>query len=135
MDEERIKIYSYAKVWHHEKKIYNIMNVVMPTPVSPYDAAGFIGIIFLEMVLGTIFPIFAKMPFIIKYFIVPYLTTYVLRKKKLDGKNPISYFLGVIRYYITVSGTYVEGWKRIRDKSETVKLAWYYSRGRKGEKR
>lgn len=135
MDEEKIKIYSYTKVWKHEKKIYNIMNLILPTPINPYDLASFFGILILEMVVGEIFPPLSRLPFIVKYFILPYLGTYILRKKKLDGKNPIFYFAGILRYYLTISGTYVECFRRMREKKTEVSLDWYCSRGRvKGER-
>lgn len=131
MDEDKITIYSYAKVWRYEKKIYNIMNWNLPSPINPYDLATFIGILMAELMAGNVLPFIGRMPFVLKYLVIPYLGTYILRRKKLDGKNPISYFFGALWYYLFTAGTYVEGWKRRRDKTKKIKLDWYYSVGKR----
>lgn len=133
MEEEKIKVYSYAKVWKHEKKIYNVMNWILPTPVNPYDLAGFCGMLLLILLLGRIFPPIQSIPGAVRYLLLPYGATYLLRRKTMDGKNPIWYLAGMVSYYLTVQGTYVEGWKRHRDSQETIRLSWFCSRGRRGE--
>lgn len=34
MENDKLTIYSYAKVWKIEKKIYNIGNIVFPVPIE-----------------------------------------------------------------------------------------------------
>ena len=50
--------------------------------------------------------------------------------KKLDGKNPLRYMLGVITFLFVEQGKSVEFFQTTPDKEATIKLTWNCSEGR-----
>lgn len=122
--DNRIEIYSYAKVWRIERKIYSIGNFHLPAPVNPHDLMSFIGVLILMQILCGVVPLLSALPSIVKYFVAPYFISKYLMKKKLDGKSPISYLIGLIVYFFTEAGTYVEIFERYRDKEVTYEHDW-----------
>lgn len=128
--ENRVKIYSYTKVWKVEKKIYSFSNIKLPFPINPYDLLvyGVIALIFL--ILGKIFPFINEIPAVLRYLAFPYLIATYVMKVKVDGKNPIKFFVGVVRYYCTVKGNYFQNFRKHPEKkSEKIVLNWNCSRG------
>lgn len=128
-ENEKITVYSYTKVWKSEKKIYAIMNWILPAPVNPYEASCLVGCIILLGIISRMLPFLDELPFVIRYMLIPYGCTRYLLKKKLDGKNPILYFLGLMQYVLLVSGTYVERFKRHPERDIVVKCQWISARG------
>lgn len=126
---ERVKIYSYTKVWKVEKKIYSISNIPLPRPINPFDLLSFVGAALFMLILGFIIPVTAKLPEVIRFIGIPYGITNYLMKKKLDGKNPIKYFIGCIRYLLTMKGNYLQAFKNHADKKEKLTMSWNCSRG------
>lgn len=131
--EERIKIYSYRKVWKVERKIYAIGNIVLPFAVNPNDALSFVGALVVVMIVIKIIPPLAVMPAVIQYFILPIFLAKYLMKKKLDGKNPVLYLAGIIGYWMTEANTYIEGFRRYRNKEQIIKQYWRCSWRRDSE--
>ncbi len=131
MEENKIKIFSYAKVWKVEKKIYAISRFSLPRPISPYDLLAFAGVVLCMMLFSKLIPLLAVMPVIIRYIGIPYAIVAYLTKKKLDGKNPLKYFSGCILYFFTVRGTYLQLFHRNRNmqKKEKITLNWNCSMG------
>lgn len=126
---DKIKIYSYTKVWKVEKKIYSISNIPLPRPINPFDLLGFIGTALFMLIMGLIIPVTANIPAVIRFIGIPYGITNYLMKKKLDGKNPIKYFAGCIRYWITTKGNFIQAFRNHQEKKENVTLTWNCSRG------
>lgn len=128
MDDKKITIYSYMKVWNVEKKIYNIGNFVLPVPVELWSAVyclfAFLGI----CVLQKAFPIITVVPAIIRLGFVPYGIMYILRKKKLDGKNPVRYFIGLTGY-LCDRKSYTERFAKHMSGKERIMLDWNCSVG------
>lgn len=129
MEEKRIKIYSYTKVWKWEKKIYSISNIPLPMPVNPYDLLYFVGFALLMVVLGKIIPAITAIPVVLRFVAFPYIITTYLMKKKVDGKNPIKYFAGCIRYFFMERGSYLQTFKRHPDRKEKLSIKWNCSMG------
>lgn len=129
MDDKKVKIYSYAKVWKIEKKIYSISNIPLPTPLNPYDLLSFVGIAIFILILGKIIPAITVIPVVLRFVAFPYIIANYLMKKKLDGKNPIKYFIGCIRYFFVVKGTYMQTFRRHPEKKERIALKWNCSMG------
>ncbi len=129
MDEktEKIQIYSYAKVWNLEHSIYSIGNVNLPVPIHPNNALYFIGSFLFIIILGKIFPLINLFPVIVRCLIIPYAITYVLRKKKLDGKSPIKYFIGLLIYELFIDGRYFERFKGYSERPQIEKMNWICS--------
>lgn len=132
MDEEKkITLYSYSKVWRVEKKIYAFGNIILPCPIGIYDLLYFIIFAFIMTIFGNLIPIITEVPIIIRLVIVPYFAGRFVQKKKLDGKNPIKYFFGYIKYVFVDKGTYIERFNKKNDKTEKeVKINWVCSKGR-----
>ena len=128
--EKRVTVYSYAKVWRVEKKVYVIGNIILPAPVNPYDALAFAGVFGGVMILERFLPFLSAVPFAIKNLGFPILCTYYFRKQKLDGKNPIKYFGSYIVYLLTVKGAFLQSFGQHREKKESLRLDWSCSMGR-----
>lgn len=127
-DDRRITLYSYRKVWFIEKKIYAVQNIVLPVPVNPYEILEFIGVVGIIMLFTRIVPALENVPPILRYAAIPYLVVKYLMKLKLDGKNPVKYFVGLIPYIFTKT-QYIEHFKAYPNRQESVKLNWFCSRG------
>lgn len=130
-ENKKIKLYSYSKVWTVEKKIYAIQNIVLPVPIKPYALLSFGGGIVFMLLVGKLIPAIAAIPSIIRFAIIPYGISNYFMKKKLDGKNPIKYFVGCIRYLIKDRNVFLEGFTEHSNYAETakVKLNWSCSQG------
>lgn len=131
MDEnKKIRLFSYNKVWKFEKKIYAIMNLVLPVPISTNDALYF-GFSFAVMyIMGRMLPLVESIPAAIRCLIIPYGMMKFLTKKKLDGKNPIKYFCGYLYYIFYERHTYLEKFKTNSIiKEEKLVINWSCSRG------
>lgn len=89
---------SYASVWKVETKIYAIGNIRLPLPVSPVDTGYFLLVLGVVLILGLLVPLFALVPAVPRLLILPYLGMVFLRRKKLDGKNPLRFAASYLRY-------------------------------------
>lgn len=122
-------IYSYTKVWKIEKKIYAFSNFKLPVPINPNDLLYFGVTATSIFILGKVIPIATAIPPVLRFIFVPYGAMSFFRKKKLDGKNPILYFVGYIRYIFLERGTYIERFHvQTAKKEEVVILNWNCSR-------
>lgn len=125
----KVTLYSYSKVWNVEKKVYALFDVILPAPINPYTIIVFIFVLLGFMCLEQLIPILAKIPTILRYMVLPYLSAQYLMKKKLDGKNPLKYLLGIILYLITERGFYFEKFTKYPLVEETIKIDWKCSKG------
>lgn len=125
----KVTLYSYSKVWNVEKKVYALFDVILPAPINPYTIIVFIFVLLGFMGLERLIPVLAKIPTILRYMVFPYLSAQYLMKKKLDGKNPLKYLLGIILYLITERGFYIEKFTKYPLMEETIKIDWKCSKG------
>lgn len=129
-DEKRIILYSYNKVWKFEKKVYAIYNVVLPVPIEINEFLYLILSVFINFLLGAIFPVINYIPALIRFLVLPWVIIKFLRKQKLDGKNPFKFLLAYLIYIfytknITIERFTVHPYKR----KEEIKLNWNCSKG------
>ncbi|MBO5093471.1 MAG: conjugal transfer protein [Lachnospiraceae bacterium] len=124
MAEEKITVYSYEKVWHVEKKVYNIGNIILPIPVDLWNMIYFAGAAFAVYVVQKGFPPVRGIPVVFRFGIIPYGIMYLLRKCKVDGKNPVKYFVGYIVYLARDKGSYLENFTLHPDTKERLILDW-----------
>lgn len=129
MEEQKIKIYSYRKVWKVEKKVYALQNLRFPFPINTNEALEMIAVGLFIFILGYIITPINRIPLLLRLVAAPYIITQYLMKKKLDGKNPLKYLLGCLVYVFTVRGRYLQRMKSYADKREKVKLSWNCSMG------
>lgn len=129
MEENKVKIFSYAKVWRVEKKIYSISNIPLPVPINPYDLLAFLGVALIVMIISNIIPGVGAVPVVIRYVAIPYCCVHYLMKKKLDGKNPIKYVAGCMVYFFSVRGGFMQQFRTYPDRTKTVPINWNCSRG------
>lgn len=124
MEEKKITIYSYSKVWNVEKKIYNIGNIILPVPVELWSAVYFAGTAFVVYILQKVFPVIMAMPVIIRLGIIPYGIMYLVRRIRLDGKNPVKYFAGILVYLLHERYTTLERFEQHGAGRECVIMHW-----------
>lgn len=129
MEEKKITIYSYTKVWKVEKRIYALYGLTLPRPVNPYDLLAAVGVALVIYVVGLIIPIITAIPAIIRLGVFPYFIAGYLMKKKLDGKTPIKFVKGYIVYLLTICGYYLQAFQKHAEREKTVKLKWKCSMG------
>ena len=126
MEKRSIIIYSYNKVWNIENRIYSIQNLTLPVPIKPRELFYFLAVATIVFILSNLFSFLLMVPVILRYVIFPYLATQFLLKKKLDGKAPQKYLIGVVLYYLK-RFSYIERFQEriIGAKSEKISLSWY----------
>lgn len=129
-----ITLYSYSKVWKIEKKIYSIQNLTLPVPIDPWQILYFAGTWIICSVIFGVIPGFTKIPVVLRSIALPYGISKFLMTKKLDGKNPLRYILGVVIFLFTEQGKCMEHFTSVPEKQSVVKLEWNCSEGiREGE--
>lgn len=128
--EKQVTIYSYTKVFKWEKKIYSIGNINLPTPINPYDLLAVAGIAVFIFILSSIFPVLNRINSIVRYIFVPCIAASYLRKKKLDGKNPVKYLIGCGKYLVTTKGSFRQLFQSYPDKTRKLSVNWNCSMGR-----
>ena len=127
---ERITLYSYHKIWKIEKKIYAIQNIVLPIPIDPWELLYFGATWVVCNVIFGLLPGVSNIPVMIRSIMLPFAISKFLMTKKLDGKNPLRYMLGVITFLFVEQGKSVEFFQTTPDKEATIKLTWNCSEGR-----
>lgn len=127
---EKITLYSYHKIWKIEKKIYAIQNIVLPIPIDPWELLYFGAIWVVCNVIFGLLPGVSNIPVMIRSIMLPFAISKFLMTKKLDGKNPLRYMLGVITFLFVEQGKSVEFFQTTPDKEATIKLTWNCSEGR-----
>lgn len=126
---QTITIYSYSQVWKIEKKIYAIQNLVLPVPIDPWQLLYF-GVTWMicNVVFGLL-PGINSIPVVIRSMLVPYLISRFLMTKKLDGKNPIRYAIGIILFLFKEQGNVMEHFRLSSQKKKRVNIMWNCSEG------
>ena len=127
---EKITLYSYHKIWKIEKKIYAIQNIVLPIPIDPWELLYFGATWVVCNVIFGLLPGVSNIPIMIRSIMLPFAISKFLMTKKLDGKNPLRYMLGVITFLFVEQGKSVEFFQTTPDKEATIKLTWNCSEGR-----
>lgn len=127
---EKITLYSYHKIWKIEKKIYAIQNIVLPIPIDPWELLYFGATWVVCNVIFGLLQGVSNIPVMIRSIMLPFAISKFLMTKKLDGKNPLRYMLGVITFLFVEQGKSVEFFQTTPDKEATIKLTWNCSEGR-----
>lgn len=127
---EKITLYSYHKIWKIEKKIYAIQNIVLSIPIDPWELLYFGATWVVCNVIFGLLPGVSNIPVMIRSIMLPFAISKFLMTKKLDGKNPLRYMLGVITFLFVEQGKSVEFFQTTPDKEATIKLTWNCSEGR-----
>lgn len=95
----RVVLRTYNKLWKMPFKIYSIDNLKLIVPINPWDVLVFgICVILIALISQIIF--FIHIPFVVKYFILPWFITKILDAVKLDGKKPYKYIFDRLRFAI-----------------------------------
>ena len=129
-EQKKVTIYSYSKVWKVEKRIYAIQNLVLPVPIDPWQLLYF-GITWaaINLTFGAL-PGFSSIPVFIRSILIPYLISKFLLTKKLDGKNPIRYMIGIVMFLFCEQDKALEHFKlQPVKKRQAIKLSWNCSQG------
>ena len=127
MEKRGIIIYSYRKLWKHEKRVYAFQNIKLPVSASMSEVLYIVLGLLLAFLFSKI-PAVAVIPWIFRWVLFPYGFMKFMETVKLDGKNPI-YFLGsCIRFWFMEAGISMEHFRRYR-KPEEVSLSWQTGMG------
>ncbi len=91
---------TYKSIWKYERKIYSLENIRLLVPVRPSEVLFFgVGLLITYFLCKTV-PLFAEIPFVFRYIIIPFGIMKFLTKKRLDGKMPHRFFVGYISYLL-----------------------------------
>ena len=88
---------------------------------------------FLSFLLGRYRVPLSRLPGILRYGVIPFVSARFLHKKKLDGKNPIRYFLSWIQY-CALRGQYLERFVFRPSRPARVRLRWYCAKASRERK-
>lgn len=124
-----ITLYSYSKVWKIEKKIYAVQNFTLPVPIDPWQILYFVGTWIVCSVVFGVIPGFTKIPVVLRSIALPLAISRFLMTKKMDGKNPLRFILGIIVFLFTEQGKSVERFASVPENQKIVKLEWNCSEG------
>lgn len=131
MEKQKITIYSYSKVWKVEKKIYAIQNLILPVPIDPWQLLYFGGTWLVCNVIFGAIPGISNIPVILRSILVPFMISGFLMTKKLDGKNPIRYAIGIVLFLFREQGKIMEHFRFKTQKDTSIKLTWNCSEGKR----
>lgn len=98
MDNDKVILRTYNRVWKYERKIYTLDTVRLPVPINPSDAIYFILGLLITIMLIKLMPFLNAIPFILRYTILPYGIMKFLTKKKFDGKLPHMFLKSYIEF-------------------------------------
>jgi len=123
-------IKSYTKVWKVQKILYSVNDVKLPVPITFQQIAWFIGCLFGLMVFGNAPPFSYIDNALVKYIVLPVLTSWLMSQKTFDGMQPHRYIQSVILYVlrpkITFAGRPIKlGKIKIQEKITTVRSEIY----------
>lgn len=127
VEQKKINLRSYNKVWKIENRIYAIQNIVLPVPVSPREVLYFFIIAFIMLVLSFLIPPFKIIPSVLRFIAIPFGTSQFLLKKKLDGKMPHKYMVSWVNYMLTKE-QYIERFSLYNYNTANTKIVWLCSK-------
>lgn len=127
VEQKKINLRSYNRVWKIENRIYAIQNIVLPVPVSPREVLYFFIIAFIMLLLSILIPPLRIIPSILRFILVPFGMSQFLLKKKLDGKMPHKYLVSWLSYMLTKK-QYIERFNAYEYNTGSTKLVWLCSK-------
>jgi len=110
---DSIIIYSYRKYWRFKKKMYSFLGFRFGFGLDLIDVLYFIVGVGIVALINLI-PLFKEIPALIKWGGIPFLLMKFLSSVKLDGKNPIKYFIGYIYYYLRIHKEAYEHFRKVK---------------------
>lgn len=127
VEQKKINLRSYNKVWKIENRIYAIQNIVLPVPVSPREVLYFFIIAFIMLLLSFLIPPFKIIPSVLRFIAIPFGASQFLLKKKLDGKMPHKYMVSWVNYMLTKE-QYIERFSSHNRNTANTKIVWLCSK-------
>ncbi|WP_314025049.1 TcpE family conjugal transfer membrane protein [Filifactor alocis] len=127
VEQKKINLRSYNKVWKIENRIYAIQNIVLPVPVSPREVLYFFIVAFIMLLLSFLIPPLKIIPSILRFIAVPFGISQFLLKKKLDGKMPHKYMVSWVNYMLTKE-QYIERFSSYNRNTANTKIVWLCSK-------
>jgi hypothetical protein len=120
-------IYSYPKAWKIDNKLYSFYNLRFSIPLDLRQLLYF-AVVLIGMLLLSRLSAVARIPWIIRFAVIPYAAGNFLLKKKLDGKTPIFYFIGWVGY-LARRGQYMERFTFHPVRQPKEHFHWYCVKG------
>lgn len=100
-DNNYVILRTYKSVWSFERKIHSIEGFKLWVPVSISNAGYFILGVLVTLILSKLLPFVNRVPFIVRYLIIPFGVMKYLTKQKVDGKYPHKFFYDLIVYLLS----------------------------------
>lgn len=101
-------IKTYKKLWRLDYKVYALgTSLTLPRPL-PVRFAAYLCVAAAIMALLNKQPFMASVPFVIKWVLIPGGIAKLMDTVKLDGKNPVLYFSGYLRFLVFEKGIHLE---------------------------
>ena len=121
---KHIIIRSYQKLWKWDMKIYALSKDLPLPRALPVRLALYLSIAAL-FAFGIVFriPFLRGVPFALKA-VFTFGIAKLLDSVKLDGKNPILFFFGVLRFWLFEQGTRIEHFKRYDANPTKIRTSW-----------
>lgn len=119
-----MRIFSYTKAWKVEPSIHHIGKYNLPRPIKLAPALYFGAALLVMRIIVVAVPVLKNIPKTFSYGLIPGGIAYVLTRVSLDGKNPIRYLVGMIRYRMFEKGRYIERFKFNSTKRQREKITW-----------
>ena len=100
-------------------RINRIMYICLAVVTVVGITLGITAVLAGDLLLG----IYSSDAQVLRYGMLPYVTVKYLMKVKLDGKNPVKYFCGYLRFLFTRKEC-IERFRICRDHGVTVRINW-----------
>lgn len=122
-------IKTYKKLWRLDYKIYALgTSLALPRPL-PVRFASYLGMAAAIMSQVNKLPFMGTVPFVVKWVLIPVGIAELLDTVKLDGKNPVLFFGGCLRFMLLEKGVHLE---HFREHEEKRALSVWWTAGRPG---
>lgn len=100
VEQESISLRTYAKAWKFDTVIYSMGNVTLPFPINITQAGFFAASLVIMLIICMIIPPLGKLPFMVKFVIIPFLGMKAATSLKLEGKPPHKWIVGFFKYLV-----------------------------------
>lgn len=100
VEQDAITLRTYAKAWKFDTVIYSVGDVTLPFAVNITQAGFFAASLLITMIICAVIPPLGKLPFMIKFVIIPFAGMKAATSLKLEGKQPHKWIFGFFKYLV-----------------------------------
>ena len=121
VEERRILLKSYSKVWKIERILYNLGGWNLPSPLALNTLIYWVGFAILMKFVGML-PLIGQISPMYRYLLIPGALAWFFNNKLLDGKNPFAFMRSILIhiFVITTKGHIISKFRYIKPKNTKV---------------